>query len=217
MSIKERKDREKIMRKQQIQNAAKELFMLKGFNSTTIEEIAQKAEVSPATIYLYFKNKEELYTSLNLITLQYLSEEIEKVYKHKRLSVESKILKFKDVMYNTFRYDPLVLRNLFHIQIEDTLSLLSKEMPDQLNRLSQKTMRMIADVYEEGVRQGKFREGHGMAHADIMWSMFTGVVIYEEAKRKINPQKDFLKPTLDRAFEIFCRGIMKGNEKKDSR
>jgi AcrR family transcriptional regulator len=67
------------MRRRQIQDAAKELFILKGFNSTTINEIAEKAELSPATIYLYFKNKRELYFSLNLLTLQCLFDQIEKV------------------------------------------------------------------------------------------------------------------------------------------
>ena len=209
MSIQERKTREKSMRRQQIQNAAKELFIQKGFNSTTMEEIAEKAELSPATLYLYFKNKEELYVSLILITLQYLFDQIEKVYKNKNLSVESKILKLKDAMYNTYQYEPLLLRIMLHVQLEDTLSSLSRDLRDQLTDKSQRTIRMIADIYEEGVRQGKFREGHSMAQADILWSMFTGLVIWEESKKRMNPRKDFLKPTLSRAFDIFCRGIKK--------
>jgi len=209
MGIQERKNREKNMRKQQIQNAAKKLFILKGFHSTTMEEIAQKAELSPATIYLYFKNKDELYAKLNIISMQYLFDEIEKIYKNQKLSAISKILKIKDAMYDTFRYDPLILRNIFHIQLEDALPSLSKELLDQVNHISWKVLTMISNVYEEGVRQGKFRGGLGIAHADIIWSTFTGLVIWEEAKRKIDPRKDFLKATLDRAFDIFCRGIIK--------
>lgn len=209
MGIQERKDREKTMRRQQIQNAAKELFILKGFHSTTVEEIAQKAELSPATIYLYFKNKDELYANLNIISMQYLFDRIENICKNKRLSCESKIIKIKDAMYDTFRYDPLILRNIFHIQLEDALPCLSKELLDQVNDISWKVLTMISNVYEEGVRQGKFRGGLGIAHADVIWSTFTGLVIWEEAKRKIDPRKDFLKATLDRAFDIFCRGIIK--------
>lgn len=209
MGIQERRDREKTMRRQQILNAAKELFLIKGFNSTTIEEIAKKAELSPATIYLYFKNKDELYANLNIISMQYLFDRIEKIYKNKKLSSESKILKFKDAMYDTFRYEPLILRNIFHIQLEDALSSLSKDLLNQVNNLSHKILIMISNVYEEGVRQGKFRDGLGIAHADIIWSTFTGLVIWEEAKRKIDPRKDFLKATLDRAFDIFCRGVIK--------
>jgi AcrR family transcriptional regulator len=90
------------MRRRQIEDAAKKLFILKGFNSTTINEIAEKAELSPGTIYPYLKNKRELYFSLNLLILQCLFDQIEKVYNNKKLSVESKMLKFKDAMYNTY-------------------------------------------------------------------------------------------------------------------
>jgi len=209
MSIRERKEREKRMRRRQIQDSSKELFIRKGFSSTTVEEIAEKAELSPATIYLYFKNKEELYASINLITLQDLFNEIKKVHSNKKLSVEQKITKFKDGMYKAFKDDPLILRNILHVQLEDTLSILDRDLLNQLNHIAQKTLTMMAQVYEEGVHQGKFREGHGMAHADIIWSIFTGLVIWEDSKRKINPKKNFLKSTLDRAFDIFCQGIKK--------
>jgi AcrR family transcriptional regulator len=217
MSIRERKEREKIMRRQQIQNAAKELFSQKGFSSTTIEEIAEKTELSPATLYLYFRNKEELYVSLVLITLQYLNEQIGKVYHNKKLPIESKILKFKDAMYNTFQYDPLLLRIILHVQLEGTLSSVSKDLRDQITDSSREVMRMIADVYGEVVRQGKFREAPNMAPADIIWSMFTGLVIWEESKQRMNPQKDYLKQTLSRAFDIFCRGIKKDKVGKNER
>lgn len=209
MGIRERKDREKGLRRQQIQEAAKNLFINKGFHSTTMEEIGEKAELSPGTLYLYFKNKGELYASMNLFTLQYLLAQVEKVYKNNKLSVESKMFKFKDALYNTYKHDPLTLHIILHVQLEDTLFNLSRNLRDQIIDLSQKVMRMIANIYEEGVRQGKFREGHGMAHADIIWSTFTGLVIWERSKRKINSKKDFFRSTLDLAFDIFCQGIKK--------
>ncbi len=48
MGIKERKEREREMRRQQIQKATKDVFMLKDFKSTTMEDIAQKARILPA-------------------------------------------------------------------------------------------------------------------------------------------------------------------------
>jgi hypothetical protein len=47
------------------------------------------------------------------------------------------------------------------------------------------------------------------AIADIVWSLFTGIVLWEESKRMIDDDKDYLKQTLDIAFEIFARGISK--------
>ena len=209
MGISERRERERELRFMQIQEAAKEVFMLKGFNSATIEDISERAELSPATIYLYFKNKEELLASLILIPLRYLFGEVKKVYDNKRLSVEKKILEFKDAMYKTFKYDQLLLRNIFHVQVEDTLKDLRPEMIKEINDIARKVMNMIADVFEEGIGEGKFVKGKSIAHADITWAMFTGIVMWEEAKRKINPKKDFLKPTLDMAFDIVLNGAKK--------
>jgi AcrR family transcriptional regulator len=214
MGIEERKQREKKMleemRIKQIQDAAKAVFIHKGFYSATIEDIAKKAELSPATIYLYFKNKDDLYASLNLITLQYLHDQVESVYSNDSLSVEEKIQGFKDALYKTYQYRPLILRLILHVQLNDVLSSLSAELLNKINNLSQIIMSMIATVYKQGVQQGKFIEGHPNAHADIIWAVFTGLVLWEEAKRGLNPEKDFLKSTLDRAFDLFCRGIKKG-------
>jgi len=70
----------------------------------------------------------------------------------------------------------------------------------------------MAKVYEEGVSQGVFVEKPPMAVSDAIWGLFTGILIWEESKRKLNPKKDFLRSTLDTAFEIFYRGIKKGKD-----
>ena len=66
------------------------MFLLKGFRSTTMEDIAKKAELSTGAIYQYFKNKDELYASMNLEGLQSMTDEIEAIYKDQRLSSEKK-------------------------------------------------------------------------------------------------------------------------------
>jgi AcrR family transcriptional regulator len=83
MGIKERKEREKGRRRQQIMVAAKRVFSQRSFNKATMEDIAKEAELSPGTIYLYFKNKEELFASLSLRILQYMSIRLEHVHNEK--------------------------------------------------------------------------------------------------------------------------------------
>ena len=62
MGIQERKEREKERRRQQIIVAAKRVFSAKGFSKATMEDIAREVELSPGTLYIYFKNC-LLYTS----------------------------------------------------------------------------------------------------------------------------------------------------------
>jgi AcrR family transcriptional regulator len=59
-----RRLREKENRCNTILKAAEELFGHKGYNQTSIEEIADLAEVSTGSVYFYFKNKEELLIKL---------------------------------------------------------------------------------------------------------------------------------------------------------
>ena len=60
MGIAERKEREKEHRRNTILDAAEEVFFSKGINLATMDEVAERAELSKGTLYLYFKNKEEL-------------------------------------------------------------------------------------------------------------------------------------------------------------
>lgn len=213
MGTLERRERERKGRRQQILIAAKELFMQKGLSLTTIEDIATRAELSQGTIYFYFKNKEELYASLNLMTLQFIYDETKKLFNNQKLGPVEKILELKNIFYRIFQRDPLILRNILRLQLEDTLLSLSPELLNQINALTKKAMTLMANIYEDGVRKGMFRKENSMAIADSMWSMFIGLVLYEGAKTKLNPKKDFLKSTLDKAFGIFCRGIkMTDNE-----
>jgi AcrR family transcriptional regulator len=59
-----RRLREKENRYNTILKAAEELFHKKGFNQTSIDEIADLAEVSTGAVYFYFKNKDDLLIKL---------------------------------------------------------------------------------------------------------------------------------------------------------
>lgn len=55
-----RKERERETRRREIIDAAEELFATRGFENTTMEEIAEKAEFGKPTLYSYFKGKDEI-------------------------------------------------------------------------------------------------------------------------------------------------------------
>ena len=53
-------------KRQMILDAAGELFAKQGYENTTISDIAQAADVAVGTVYLYFRNKHEIYTSVSI-------------------------------------------------------------------------------------------------------------------------------------------------------
>ncbi len=65
MGIAERKEREKAELKGRIMGAAKQLFLEKGIDNTSMRNIANLIEYSPGTIYHYFKDKSEIFHALH--------------------------------------------------------------------------------------------------------------------------------------------------------
>jgi AcrR family transcriptional regulator len=209
MGIRERKERERERRRQQIMVAAKRVFTDKGFSKATMEDIAKEAELSPGTLYLYFKNKDELYASLSLRILQYLMIRLEHVKAEPFTDATQRLNDLKEAMLDVYEFDPLILINMFHMQSSETLKNLSPDLLGQIETLSRNSLKAMANIFEEGIRKNVFVDRHPTAVADILWSLFSGIVLWETSKKIINGEKDFLKETFDTAFEIFSRGIMR--------
>ena len=77
MGINERKEREKEELQKSILTAAREVFLEKGFDQTSIRSIAQRIEYSPTTIYLYFKDKDAIIYALHTEGFQLLVSKME--------------------------------------------------------------------------------------------------------------------------------------------
>ena len=78
MGAKERREREREQRKEHILDTARKLLLEKGLNATSINQIAKHSELSVGAIYFYFRDKEDLFASLQLEGLDLLSQSIRK-------------------------------------------------------------------------------------------------------------------------------------------
>lgn len=81
MTAQSRKERDRRRRKEDFLLAAERLFAEKGYQQTSIEDIARTAEYSVGTVYRYFESKEDLYTALMASKVQdyfvFLKEKLE--------------------------------------------------------------------------------------------------------------------------------------------
>lgn len=210
MGIQERKLRERERRRQQIMIAAKRVFSVKGFSRATMEDIAKEAELSPGTLYLYFKNKDELFSSLSIRILQYLNIRLEHVANDQSLeSGRLKIEGLKEAMLDVYKFDPLMLVNMFHLQSSETIRNLSPELLAEIKELSRSSLKTMSRIFEQGRKEDYLIDIPPIVFADIVLALFSGIVLWEESKKTVNEEKNFLEQTLDTAFEIFNRGIRK--------
>jgi AcrR family transcriptional regulator len=207
MGIQERKEREKERRRQQIMVAAKRVFVEKGFGRATMEDIANEAELSAGTIYLYFKNKDELYASMSLRMLQYLYIRIEHLH-NENLNPHEKISQLSKALLDVYEFDPLILKNLLHLQSSDAIKNLSAEFLQEFKDMVRRALGKIAAIFSQGIEAGICAHHDPQTIADIVWSLFTGIVLWETSKMTGDQQKDLLKHKLEMAFEILERGLL---------
>jgi AcrR family transcriptional regulator len=64
MGVKERKERDRQEMRERILQSAHTLFLNRSFEEISIRHIADTIEYSPATIYLYFRDKNEIFYAL---------------------------------------------------------------------------------------------------------------------------------------------------------
>jgi len=208
MGIQERREREGERRRQQIVVAARRVFSSKGLSKATMEDIAREAELSPGTIYLYFKNKDELYASLSLRILQYLLIRLQNVTSEKYETSEKKFAALTSAMIDVYEFDPIILISMFNLQTSETLKTISQELLSEIKKLSCKSIEEIAALLKQGENGEVLTQFNQSLFAEIFWSLFSGVVLFQESKKSIlGEEKVFLKKTLRTAFEIFGYGI----------
>jgi len=79
MGSKERRNRERADTRQRILDAARDLFVLKGYDATTMRAIADRIEYTPTAIYHHFRNKEALLTELCISDFKSLGQAFQRI------------------------------------------------------------------------------------------------------------------------------------------
>ncbi len=94
-----RRGRVKVNRREKVLEAARALFFEKGYRGATVEQIARRAGFSKRTVYLDFKNKDDLYMSVCSQGMEILVDEMKQI-PTEDLSTEVFVDAFLDVLVN---------------------------------------------------------------------------------------------------------------------
>lgn len=79
MGVVERREREKQELREQILDAARELFAQYGYDAVTMRRIAEAIEYSPTALYLYFKDKDDLLRELCATDFRHLARHFQEI------------------------------------------------------------------------------------------------------------------------------------------
>jgi TetR/AcrR family fatty acid metabolism transcriptional regulator len=138
----------KDLKKQQIIEAAIEVFSKNNFQNSTISQIAQKADVAEGTIYQYFKNKEDLFFSIPVEKTKDFCRELE-LHLQGITGALNKIRKFIWYYLYFFKMNPEYGRTLM-LEMRVNKSFAKTKAYDSFKNLTDRILEIIREGQEEG-------------------------------------------------------------------
>jgi AcrR family transcriptional regulator len=186
MGTEERKEREKQARRETIMGSAREFFFTKGFNATTMDEIAQKAELSKGALYLYFASKEELYVSVMSEGLNILFERTEEALTLD-LPPDQMLRKLGEVNYRYYLDYPEYSRIFFFSEHRNVAKQLPRELIQESMDKGMRFFQLIVGIIQKGIEQRIFAPADPRKAAVAFWGATSGTLLLfeEEVNREI--------------------------------
>lgn len=209
MGTRERKEREREARKNAILEAAKTVFFQKGLHAATMNQIAEAAELSKGTLYLYFSNKEELYVSILLEGLELLHERFEKAVKDTE-GWEGKLRNIAWAYYSFYQEQRSYFDILFLYQHGEIMSNISEPLYQMCFEKGLSCLNVLSRAIKEGMDAGEIESHDPIELAIILWGSFNGIfLLHEEVEHR-----KFIGSTLEDLLQMSANLLLDGLKKR---
>jgi len=217
MGIAERKNREKEERRQLILEKSKALILEHGVPSLSMQDIADAAELSKATLYLYFESKEAL-----LVEILNESSDSFVAYVEERLNPDDTGLAALRTLWASYlslfgeSSDIFILTGIrnfidasFYMDVEVQIGVPGeKPEPNDQRKPLQNMLDLIANIIERGVRDGTLAptlESGKIARTALL----IATAIVDNVARLPHKARDtrLIREELRDTFELLLRGL----------
>lgn len=176
MGIEERKKRERQQRKNVIIDAAEKVIFSKGIEQATMKEIANEAELSKGTLYLYFKNKNELYIAIAKRGSDYLNSKFAKVFAGDYTGIEL-IRMLGETYLNFVRENPDYFHAFQYYESKnDVQELRESEIAETCETNRREALNYMVRALQIGMQDGTIDDSYDPRQLAIMlWSSTRGI------------------------------------------
>lgn len=187
-------EEEVAKRRHEIFHQVVNVFLKKGFQETSMREIAEAAGLGKSTLYDYFKTKDEILVYFFEDQLNDLTAEAQKI----AVQNTPADIRLRQIM-GSYIENFQVNKNLF-LKLSFESQRLSAESQKQIQQKRHAYQDMIRALIEEGVREGVFRKVNSLLAARLLVSAISPVVF---GSRFTGTPNEMLNESLD----IFFKGI----------
>ena len=196
MEIGSRREYNKQQCRARILKASRQLFSARGFEQTTMEEVALRAEVSKATLYNYFTNKDSLLMGIAEAALDEIRQLVAEELKHE----PSAVTKLRRVM-QTF-----VLDSVRYLALCRKITYLNSFEGSELYGTRLEMLEILRALVLEGQMQGTLRSDiDAQQIVDLLMGVYFTTQFQWQEIEAYTPEECLEK--LDGLFDLTLAGV----------
>jgi AcrR family transcriptional regulator len=166
------------MRRETILDAGRKLFKDKGFEATTVDEIATVAELGKGTIYSYFKSKDEIYIAILETEFEVLKE-----WMNQAIAKATSAVNALNNLYETFIQYNRERRGFIEavfVQVDQQSSVRLGDAVIGLREKSSEWAEMVTKVLQWGIERGEFDQFEVDKMAKTVIGLILGLIVQSE-------------------------------------
>lgn len=202
------RERQKIARRESILQAARDVFLAESALTATVDMVAQEANVSKGTVYLYFESKETLLAELLREGLQLLAAQLTAAYAPDQdLTPDVRIARVAGAYLEFAQAQPSYVRLDLDFQLGHLDAQVSDGLSADIQSLSVQGIDLIAEAVHQGINQKVFRRVNTQHTALALWSALNGLLLAaggSGASKRTDAQLDML---FRNTVELFIRAL----------
>jgi TetR/AcrR family transcriptional regulator len=204
-----RRERERQERRESIVNSAKELFYDKGFQMTTMEDIAAAAELSKGTLYLYFRSKDELYVTVIIEGFQIIDGLLAEIQAR-----DMDLIAKGKAMLMAFIGFCMENREYFRITqyflSEGARRNLPEELVTGVSVATSKLLEYVAALVREGKKAGLLRKDvDPLVFSVVAWRTATGLLDLAVIDDQTGAAAGDYQKLFEDAFDLLISGALR--------
>jgi len=175
MGISERKERQKAELREQILSAAREIVLRDGFAALTMRKIADAIEYAPATLYLYFENRDEIAKHLCIQGYQELLDFLQPVVaipdpRDRLIVLAESYVRFGMTHAATYRL-------IFMEEPKITSAALAAVPIDASNGAGMQAFQLLVHIFDDlKANHGLVMDADSTQFAQLLWTSLHGIV-----------------------------------------
>jgi AcrR family transcriptional regulator len=202
-----KKEQEKEIRKNTILRAARRLFFDRGFKAVTVDNIAEKSEVSKGSIYLCFESKEEIYTQILIADNIALYERIQN-FSSIEASASQLLQEFARIYVDYFLNDKELFRILMTFMMQTGQMHLTEKQSTELIRSTNQNIMPISEIIQKGINSGEFAPINNVRQMqNAIWGMLNGIIsLYLFTGNPIK-RMERIHATVSGSLNVFIKGL----------